>query len=442
MGIFGTDGIRDLAGQGHLAPDVVRRIGHGLARFAGGEGATVVLGRDPRPSGRELGRILAGAFSAAGLQVEDLGVVPTPVVAWTVAHRGLDLGLALSASHNPPDYNGIKPFARGGRKLEPEEEHRIEAWADLAPAAASVEAEWRPVDGAGAYVDATTPWLAIGGRLDGLRLVVDLAAGAATATAVPVLEGLGATVLALHPANARAINDGCGTEHPEAWLAALRAMPGALGLAFDGDADRVLLADENADIVDGDDILQILAQDALEERGEVPSGKVVGTVMANLGLEERLRELHVDLERTAVGDRQVAGRMRELGAVFGAEPSGHVVLERERALIGDGLVAGVRVLQALRRLGCSLSELRSQTPRYPQLLVGVRVGERRPLDEVPAIQDALASAEARLGKHGRLVVRYSGTEPLLRIMAEGHDAAEVSAVVEDLARIAKQSLER
>ncbi|MFV1958537.1 MAG: phosphoglucosamine mutase [Planctomycetota bacterium] len=440
MEFFGTDGIRDVAGEGRLAPGHVVRAGRALARLAaeGAGGAPrIALGCDPRPSGPRLVARLADAMRAEGAPAVDLGVLPTPAVAWAVVHDRLDLGVVVSASHNPSEYNGIKPFARGGRKLTVEEEKRVEAWMREAEPTAPEAGPPSPGDGAARYVEATARWLAEGGGLDRLRLVVDLSAGAASATAAAVLGALGAEVHTLHGAGERAINDGCGTQHPTAWLAALRADGAEAGLAFDGDADRVLLADAEGTVLDGDDALAILAQDALP-RGALPGERVVGTVMANLGLEERLADLGVVLDRVPVGDRNVAERMRATGATLGGEPSGHVVLEREGALIGDGLVAGVRILQASRRLARPLDVLRRETPRYPQILRNVRVKERRDFERDPDLVRALRVAADALGSEGRLVVRYSGTEPLLRIMAEGHDPEAVEWAVASIAETVRK----
>lgn len=428
--LFGTDGIRDLAGQGRLAPENVTRIGRALARFAahqGGAAPRICIGRDPRPSGESMTLRLASAMAQAGAQVEDLGVVPSPAVAWAVVDGGYGLGIAVSASHNPPEYNGIKPFSRRGEKLTIEDEQSIES---LPGEEGSPEPPHVPLEGVGGahrYVEATRGWLAKGGDLEGLSLVVDLSAGAATTTAPHVLDHLGADLHILHEAGSRPINDQCGSEHPTAWQEAVRRT-GGIGLAFDGDADRLLLADEEGEILDGHDTLAILARD-WQSRGLLPGNRVVSTVMANLGLEERLGTLGIRLERTGVGDRNVAVRMRETGAALGGEPSGHVVIERDGALIGDALIAGVRVLQAAARIGAPLAELRRETPRYPQLLVNVRVRERRPLEELGDLGRAIAEVEAEFGERGRVVVRYSGTEPLLRIMAEGKDQAEVERAV-------------
>ena len=433
MEFFGTDGIRDRAGQGRLSAENVLKAGRALGRLAvdfarDRRPVRVCLGRDPRPSGEGLVQRLTQALNTEGIDVVDLGVVPTPAVAWAVAEEGYDLGIAVSASHNPPEDNGIKPFAPGGRKLTREEEERVEAWMGEVEGPAQDHGDARALDGAARYAAATASWLAKDGRLDGMAIVVDLSAGAASTTAPAVLRALGADLVVLHPASSRPINESCGTEHPKAWLAAVKGRKGAVGLAFDGDADRVLLADEGGHVLDGDDALAILTQDAVR-RGALPGARVVSTVMANLGLEERLADLGVVLERTAVGDRNVAERMRETNAPFGAEASGHVVLERDGALIGDGVVAGVRLLQASRRLEKSLTELRRETPRYPQILRNVRVKERRPLETDPDLAPAIREAQALLGDEGRMVVRYSGTEPLLRVMAEGHDADVVERAV-------------
>jgi phosphoglucosamine mutase len=363
-------------------------------------------------------------------------MLPTPAVAWAVASGGLDLGIAVSASHNPPAWNGVKPFARGGRKLEPAEEEAVERLLASVDGVPPPAVPPRTRDGAAAYVAATAADLRGAGGLEGLRVVVDLSGGAASATAPGVLEALGAEVVALHEAGSLAINDGCGTEHPARWLAAVREAGAAAGLAFDGDADRVLWADAGGELLDGDDALLHLAAD-LAAQGRLPGRVVVSTVMANLAVEERLGEAGIALERVPVGDRNVAARMRETGAVLGTEPSGHVVLPRDGALIGDGLVAGVRLLQAARRAGRALADLRRETPRYPQVHRRVRVAERRPIETLPDLVAAIAGAEASLRPHGRMVVRYSGTEPLLRIMAEGRDAAAVQAAaraVEEAAR--------
>ena len=442
--VFGTDGIRAVAGQGPLAREAVVRTGRALARFAAahdGGRMRVLIARDPRPSGPMLVQQLAGAMAAEGAEVVDAGVLPSPALAWLTAAGAYSLGLAISASHNPAPYNGIKPFLADGRKLSSAEECQVEAWMETAAPDAPGAALQHDDDLARRYVEATTRALAREGALEGVRLAVDLSAGAAARTAPDVLRALGVDAVLLHEAGTRAINDACGTEHPEAWLETVRAGGFEGGLAFDGDADRVLVADETGALLDGDDILAILATDAHAAQG-IPGGEVVSTVMANLGLEEYLATLGVALGRTPVGDRNVAERMRAIGAVLGGEPAGHVVLVRGdtghgATLIGDGLVAGVRLLQAARRLGAPLSALRTLRPRRPQTLINVRMSARRSLDDWPAFQEAWAREERAMAGAGRFVIRYSGTEPLLRIMAEGRDAGRVRASVEALAAVAR-----
>ncbi|MDJ0521368.1 MAG: phosphoglucosamine mutase [Planctomycetota bacterium] len=442
---FGTDGIRDVAGRGRLTPEHVHRIGRALAQHAreraDAQPVRILLARDPRPSGQDIVQALAGRMAAEGAEVVDAGVLPSPALAWLTAKEHFSLGCSVSASHNPPEYNGIKPFLADGRKLSIAEEEQVEARIQQLDEGADGGPPVKDAAAAARYAIAAAEALEELGDIGGMRLVVDLSAGAASTTAPMALEGLGVEVAYLHKAGDRPINEECGSENPEAWAEAVATGDVDGGLAFDGDADRVLVADEHGEILDGDDMLAVLATDA-HARGGVPANAVVSTVMANLGLEEYLGGLDVTLERTKVGDRNVAERMRELGAVFGGEPAGHIVLPRADAggtLVGDGLVAGVAVLQAARRLGRSLSELRTLRPRRPQTLINVRMAERKPLDDWPAFQSAWREEEEALAGEGRFVIRYSGTEPLLRIMAEGRDAARVQEAVERLAEVARET---
>ena len=445
--IFGTDGIRDLAGQGRLSQAGVARAGRALARLATDRATgrpRILLGRDPRPSGSQITQQLASIMAAEGAEVVDAGILPSPALAWLTAVEAYDLGCAISASHNPPAWNGIKPFLGRARKLSQAEECEVEALMEALPSGGGLAEGSAPAEDAAAadrYIRGAIETISKGGDLAGLRLVVDLSAGAASATAPAVLKALGIEATFLHAAGSRPINEACGTEHPEAWLDVVRASGADGGLAFDGDADRVLVADETGVLLDGDDLLALLAADR-QNNGGLPAATVVSTVMANLGLEQFLSAAGLRLERTPVGDRHVAARMRALGAELGGEQSGHVVLPRHGAageafLVGDGLLAGLSVLQAARRSGGPLSALRNLRARIPQLLVNVRMATRRDLDEWPAFQEALRVEEEALGRAGRFVVRYSGTEPLLRIMAEGADEAAVRRSVEALAEVAR-----
>lgn len=449
MDLFGTDGIRDRAGEGRLAPSTVVAVGRALAQQARRRQAQgvlrVALGRDARPSGPALVAQLAQGLRAGGATPVDLGLLPTPAVAWAAAAWGYPLALMVSASHNPAPDNGIKAFSTGGRKLTRAEEQEVESLVGASPRQAAgpgpaLECE----DGAARYVRETVDLLGGAGALAGQHVVVDLAAGATTSTAVPVLQALGARVHALHPAGSRPINEGCGSEHPEAWLAAVRREGAAAGLAFDGDGDRVLVADETGQLLDGDDLLALLAED-MQARGGLGVPCVVATVMSNLGLEERLRLLGLALERAQVGDKHVAERMLARGACLGGEASGHILLARPvpgggQVLLGDALVAGVRALEAVRRLGRSLSAQRALRARHPQVLRNLRATRRRDLAAWASLQQAVEAEERAFGGSGRVLVRWSGTEPLLRIMVEGRDAARVAEAADRLEAEARAGL--
>ncbi len=436
---FGTDGIRERFGEGRLSPENLRRIGRALARFAKERLAPrprIFLARDPRPSGVDLLRGLAEGMTAEGVTAEDGGVLPTPAIAWWTSTGACDLGVALTASHNPPADNGVKVFLPGGRKTNPEEERELDARIRAAEPFGAPARTTSRSDAVDAYVRAAVAFLEPGGRLAGTRLAIDCANGATTRTARRVLEGLGAVVDTAVGSDATgAINDRCGTEHPDRWRAAVRALGGLGGIAFDGDGDRVLLADERGEVLDGDPLLHLLARD-LTERGLLPGRVVVATVMSNLGLEQALSLHGIRLERVPVGDRHVAARMRELGAGLGGEQSGHILLRWGDALVGDGVVAGVVALQAARRRGLSLSAARTEVVKCPQVLRNVPVARKVPLEQATGFSAAVRAEEAGFAGRGRVVVRYSGTEPLLRIMVEGPDAASVSASVDRLARAA------
>ena len=440
---FGTDGIRDRFGSGRLSPENLPRIGRALASFVRervGPSARVFFGRDTRPSGALLLAGIAEGLAAGGMASEDGGVLPTPAIAWWTASGGADVGVALTASHNPAEDNGVKVFLPGGRKTTPEDEAELDA---RIRAAAPTGQKTSPVprpDTLDAYVAAALAFLAPGGRLDGLTLVVDCANGATTRTARRVLEALGADVRTPVGSDARgAINDRCGTEHREAWLEAVASAGADGGLAFDGDGDRVLLADARGQVLDGDPLLHLLARD-FHERGLLAGDRVVATVMSNFGLEQALGVAGVTLDRAPVGDRHVAARMRETGAALGGEQSGHVVLRWGGALIGDGLVAGVTALKAAKRRGLSLEEARREVVKVPQVLLNVRVARKVPLADSPEFSAAVAAEERRLLGKGRVVVRYSGTEPVLRIMVEATDAEAVTLAVARLEASALASL--
>jgi phosphoglucosamine mutase len=408
-------------------------VGDGSA--GGGPAPEVVVGRDPRISGDILESALVAGLCALGVHVTALGVVPTPGVAFVTRARGARAGVVISASHNPVRDNGIKFFGPDGRKLadaiEAEIEARIEDWESRPrPAGADVGRLSRledPIEAYAAHLRATCP-----GGLEGLRLVADCANGAASALGPRVLRELGASVVSLSATpNGVNINENCGSLHPEAMAARVVAEGADAGLAFDGDADRVILADGRGRIVDGDRVL-CMAGIHLARGGRLPGGVVVGTVMSNLGLEQALARHDLRLVRAAVGDRYVAEEMQRWGAALGGEKSGHLLFA-EHASTGDGILTALQVLRICRESGRTLAEWADEMEELPQVLKNVRVVRREGWRDVPAVAAALERAEARLQGRGRIFVRPSGTEKLIRVMAEGPDLAEVQTLVDEVA---------
>jgi phosphoglucosamine mutase len=435
---FGTDGVRGVA-NAELTPEVATALARAAAEVLGSD--RVVIGRDTRRSGPLLEAALVAGFCASGVDVQLLGVVPTPTVAWVSARDGVP-GVVISASHNPYADNGIKVFAAGGSKLDGATEARLEARFHAL-------VDQKPVDRVGA-ADALTgaaigtvaagggaaDWLAAvvasaGARFDRLRLVVDAANGAAAAFARPVFERLGAEVevIADQPDGLN-INRGCGSTHPEALAAAVVAAGADLGLALDGDADRLLAVDADGRLIDGDHILAILASD-LRRRGALRGDTVVVTVMTNLGFRRAMADQGIAVVETPVGDRHVLQAMDAGGYSLGGEQSGHVIL-RDLAATGDGLLTGVQLTAAVVRAGVPLAELSDAAMQaVPQVLRNVPVG-RGDSGVLDRVRPAVLAAEARLGRDGRVLRRPSGTEPLVRVMVEAVDADVAGAVCADL----------
>ncbi len=429
---FGTDGVRGTYGGPVMNEAFAFRLGWSAARWAGSEPSLgeVLLGRDTRASGPALLAAVAAGIAAAGGRPLSLGILPTPAVARAVQTRGAALGVVLTASHNPAADNGIKFFTRGGRKLTDGDEAAVEAWLDSAPPPCAAPApEERPA--APDYRDWAASLLPAG-ALSGWRLVVDCAHGATVETTPAVLRQLGAEVIPIGIApDGTNINRDVGSEHPQALCTAVAASGARLGLAHDGDGDRVVLCDEAGALLDGDDLLTLLALDALE-RDALPGRTLVVTEQSNLGVDAAVGRRGGRVLRTATGDRQVIARMRAEGANLGGETSGHIVCG-DVSPTGDGLVAALRVLEVMRRRGEPLSRLRRQWERFPQRTAALRVRERPPLSDLPPLAAAIAALEARLAGRGRVLVRYSGTEPLLRLLVEGPIEAEVAAGVAALA---------
>jgi phosphoglucosamine mutase len=445
--LFGTDGVRGVANT-ELTPSLAVALGaaaaHVLTAHASDGPREVVVGRDPRRSGDLLESALIAGLLSQGVDVIAVDVLPTPGVAHITTHRqGALAGVVISASHNPMADNGIKFFGPDGKKLPDEVEAEIEAWmvgweARERPSGAGVGRLTRTLEPVAAY-EAHLIASAGGTRLEGMKLVIDCAHGAASYLAGAVFKRLGAQVdlLACEPDGVN-INDNCGSLHPEAMAARVVETGADAGMAFDGDADRVILADAQGRIFDGDRML-CAAGIHLASQDRLPGRVVVGTVMSNLGLEEALSRHGVRLVRAAVGDRYVTAAMNEHGAVLGGEKSGHILFP-EISPTGDGMLTALQILRLCTESGRSLADWYDEMREFPQRLVSVPVRERNGWDRVAPIADAVRAAEARLEGRGRINVRPSGTEKRIRVMVEGPDAAEVEELVESVAGVIRTHL--
>ncbi|MGB5037316.1 MAG: phosphoglucosamine mutase [Blastocatellia bacterium] len=442
--LFGTDGIRGKAGEFPLDDGTVFTIGRALARVLAlrlGRPPKVVLGRDTRESGPRVEAELAAGIHAEGGEVDVSGVISTPGIAVITRLEGYDAGVIVTASHNPFNDNGIKVFSPSGRKLDEEAERAIEALVHEADAPATSEiatVEEQPWH-ADHYREHVRTEVAAGLDLTGLSVVLDCANGAAYEQAPRLFRELGASVSAIGvEPDGRNINKGCGSLHLAGLQSEVAARGADIGVAFDGDADRALFVDANASVVDGDRIMFLLAMD-LDARGQLEGRRVVATVMSNIGLEIALKARGIELSRADVGDKYVLEELLTTGASVGGEQSGHVIFPRI-SLAGDGMVTALEVLRAMRREGRSLSELASGMETYPQILVNVPVLEKRPFGDVPAIAATAAEVERELAGSGRLLLRYSGTERLARVMIEGRQQAVIAQQAERIAAAIRATL--
>ena len=462
--IFGTDGVRDKAGEGLLAPDRVKRLAFAtgtllrreadlfrtpipkafrhLARGRRNDGpgrGRVLIGRDTRASGPALEAWLVEGLGAAGVGAVLAGVISTPGVATLTREWGCALGAVISASHNPAEDNGIKLVSPQGFKIPDAAETAIEALLDAAAPRTSKRKPPAPKDRSAktsAYLDALER---VAPRLKGLRIAVDCAHGAASAYAGELLRRLGAAPIVVNAApDGRNINAGCGALHPEGLAAVVRREKADAGVAFDGDADRAIFVDETGVVRDGDHVLALCGIH-LHERKALPGRTVVSTVMANLGLERALAKRGISLARTKVGDRYVAEAMLASGAVLGGEQSGHVLFY-DAAPAGDGMLTMLRVLGVLAERGERFSKAADVLVKYPQVLINVKVARKPPLEDVAPLQAAVAEAQKILRDEGRILVRYSGTENLCRVMVEGADAKAVERTSRDVAAAVKKEL--
>lgn len=442
--LFGTDGVRGVANQDltvHLSLRIARAAATVLRR-SGDARPRVVIGRDTRISGDMIESAMIAGFCSAGADVIPLGVMPTAGVAYLARVMDVDMGTVISASHNPFEFNGIKFFSHEGFKLpdavELDIESRVKATEHLDhPFGGLLGRRLAPGNAAERYLEYLHGLVPEG--LAGLKLVIDCANGAVSDIAPALFRELGAEVTCIHcEPDGVNINAGCGATHPEVVAQAVREMGADVGLSFDGDADRLLLSDENGRVVDGDHIMAMIGG-ALHAQGRLPGGIVVGTVMSNLGLERALDSRGMRLVRTKVGDRYVLEEMLRLGAVVGGEQSGHIIF-LEHATTGDGLVTALMVLKLLRDSGETLSGLSTVMSDYPQKLINVTVSSVRGWDEHEVIRTAIARAEADLGNEGRVLVRASGTEPKIRVMVEALQAEKVEEWCGYIATVIKDHL--
>ncbi len=433
---FGTDGVRGRVGNDPMTADFAMRLASAAAQVLVPRGGTVVIGKDTRLSGYMFESALEAGFVAGGADVLLLGPLPTPGIARLTQEFDADLGVVISASHNPYVDNGIKFFDRHGSKLSDEIERQIEA--RLREPAITLESQLlgkaKRIDTARVrYQEFCAGSLSDGVDLSGLKIVFDGANGAGYKVGPRTLSSLGAEVIPIGCSpNGMNINDGCGSTHPDLLQLTVPAVKADVGIALDGDGDRVVMVDEAGNLVDGDQLLYVLAT-ARKNRG-VLAGPVVGTVMSNLGLEHALQGLGIDFRRAAVGDRYVLELLRDTGGVLGGETSGHMLV-LDKTTTGDGLISALQVLAVIKETGKTLSELVRGMPKYPQTMLNVRMDVQLDPQASPAIREAVARAEDELADAGRVVLRASGTEPVIRVMVEGKDEAQVLALAERLASV-------
>jgi phosphoglucosamine mutase len=437
---FGTDGIRGPVGGDLINTDVAYRLGSALGRymkqFKPELPLNAVIGRDTRLSGPELSGALIQGLNQHGVYVHDLGIVPTPSVAQSLLEQQADIGIAVTASHNPASDNGIKLFDGCGCKFDDAEEARIEALLDAEPSAAAdlPMAKSYPLDAAAYYINYARS-LMDQNCLLGWKIVLDLANGAGSVTTPAVFTRWGAELVLIgdNP-DGENINQGVGSEHPELLGATVVKHGAKLGIAHDGDADRLVVCDETGTVVDGDILLGLFAVYALRS-GALKSDTLVTTIQSNLGLDHAVRDAGGKVERTDVGDRNVAQKMREIGSNVGGESSGHIIFS-DFATTGDGLLAAIKLIDLMCKTKKSLSELRQEIVLFPQRTLNLSVAEKKPLASLKTLSAAVAAIEKDFGEDGRVLIRYSGTEPKLRLLVEGKDEKRVVAGLKDLEKAA------
>ena len=441
--LFGTDGVRGTAGTYPLDRMTVRRLGAALVRALpdGARQPRLLVGRDTRESGAWIEAEFAHGASGEGARVTSAGVVPTPAVAYLTRSHGFDAGVVISASHNPYQDNGIKIFSGTGEKFTERVERQVEEIV--------ADQSWHVPDGTAgdvggadllnAYLDHLCAVWPDAAALEGVTIAVDCANGATTGTAPELFKRLGLkTIVIANQPDGRNINLKCGSTHPDQLVETVRASGAQIGVAFDGDGDRAIFVDDRGRIVNGDAVLLMCGRQ-LKDEGRLRQNTIVATVMSNIGLQLALAAIGITMVRTAVGDKYVMEEMQSRGASLGGEQSGHIIFS-DYLFTGDGQCTALNVLRTVAMTGRSLAALADDLVSYPQVLLNVRVRERVDLQNVPAVAAAIARVEARVAGHGRLLVRYSGTEPLLRVMLEGRDEKEIRALAEEIVGVVKEHL--
>ncbi|MGW8228490.1 MAG: phosphoglucosamine mutase [Gammaproteobacteria bacterium] len=441
---FGTDGIRGKVGQYPITPDFVLKLGWAVGRVLAGDGhRKVLIGKDTRISGYMFESSLEAGLAAAGVDTLLLGPMPTPGIAYLTRTLHANAGIVISASHNPFDDNGIKFFSADGTKLPDDVELAIEAELEKdmqSQDSAHLGKAARVSDAAGRYIEFCKSTFSHKLDLKGLKIVVDCANGATYHIAPKVFDELGAEVVAIgDDPDGMNINDGCGSTHPD-WLTKNVKLLGAdLGIAFDGDGDRVMMVDAQGTLVDGDELLYIIARER-QQSGKL-SGGVVGTLMSNLGLEHALSRSEIPFVRAKVGDRYVMEQLLARDWLLGGENSGHIIC-LDRTTTGDGIISALQVLAAMVKSGLGLRALIAGMEKYPQILLNVRLEEQVDVMNVASVQEAVHAAEQQLANTGRVLLRPSGTEPLIRVMVEGQDNGVIKQVANDLAEVVRSALSR
>ncbi len=439
---FGTDGIRGEVGKGPISPDFIMKLGWAAGRVLGGRnGGKVLIGKDTRISGYMFESALEAGLSAAGMKILLLGPMPTPGIAYLTRTFRAKAGIVISASHNPYTDNGIKFFSGDGAKLPDEIELAIEAkleeGLEIVPSAELGKVR-RVEDAAGRYIEFCKSTLGPGHSLNGLRIVVDCANGATYHIAPDVFRELGAEVITIGTRpDGLNINLECGATAPELLCQAVLEQSADVGIALDGDGDRLIMVDHQGEVVDGDELVYLIARKRQRDHGL--TGAVVGTQMSNLGMEIAIRELGLEFHRAQVGDRYIMEMLTRNGWTLGGEGSGHIIC-LDLTTTGDGIVSALQVLEAISDSGRSLHELKAGMSKYPQTLVNVRIREHIDLDANSGVQHAVRQVEAELGGQGRVLLRPSGTEPLVRVMVEGSDEAQVEQLARQLAAEVESAL--